>query len=44
MTDEAKKNLLDYMLGKMPSESGTTEEIFQSINETNRSTSAKSVG
>ena len=32
MTDEAKKNLLDYMLGKMPSESGVEEEIFQSIN------------
>ena len=32
MTDEAKKNLLNYMLGKMPSESGTKEEIFQSIN------------
>ena len=32
MTEEAKKNLLDYMLGKMPSESGTEEEIFQSIN------------
>ena len=33
MTEEAKKNLLDYMLGKMPSESGVEEEIFQSINE-----------
>ena len=33
MTDEAKKNLLDYMLGKMPSESGVEEEIFQSIND-----------
>ena len=32
MTEEAKKNLLDYMLGKMSSESGTEEEIFQSIN------------
>ena len=32
MTEEAKKNLLDYMLGKMPSESGVEEEIFQSIN------------
>ena len=32
MTEEAKKNLLNYMLGKMPSESGTEEEIFQSIN------------
>lgn len=37
MTDEAKKNLLDYMLGKMPSESDVEEEIFQSINETDRS-------
>ena len=37
MTDEAKKNLLDYMLGKMPSDSGVEEEIFQSINETDRS-------
>ena len=34
MTEEAKKNLLDYMLGKMPSESGVEEETFQSINET----------
>ena len=33
MTEEAKKNLLDYVLGKMPSESGVEEEIFQSINE-----------
>ena len=33
MTEEAKKNLLDYMLGKIPSESGVEEEIFQSINE-----------
>lgn len=32
MTEEAKKNLLDYMLGKMPNESGVEEEIFQSIN------------
>lgn len=37
MTDEAKKNLLNYMLGKMPSESDVEEEIFQSINETDRS-------
>ena len=28
MTDEAKKNLLDYMLGKMPSESGKDEPQF----------------
>ena len=33
MTEEAKKNLLNYMLGKMPSESGVEEEIFQSIND-----------
>ena len=33
MTEEAKKNLLDYMLGKMPSESGVEEEIFRSIND-----------
>ncbi len=32
MTDEAKKNLLDYMLGEMPNESGVEEEIFQSVN------------
>lgn len=37
MTEEAKKNLLNYMLGKMPSESGVEEETFQSINETDRS-------
>lgn len=28
MTDEAKKNLLNYMLGKMPSESGINEPLF----------------
>ena len=32
MTEEAKKNLLNYMLGKMPNESGVEEEIFQNIN------------
>lgn len=36
MTEEAKKNLLNYMLGKMPSESGAEEEIFQSINDISR--------
>ena len=36
MTEESKKNLLDYMLGKMPSESGVEEEIFQSINDISR--------
>lgn len=33
MTEEAKKNLLDYMLGKMPSESGVEEEAFKSQGE-----------
>lgn len=33
MTDEAKKNLLDYMLGKMPGESGVEEEVFKSQGE-----------
>lgn len=33
MTDEAKKNLLNYMLGKMPSESGVEEEVFKSQGE-----------
>ena len=28
MTEEAKKNLLDYMLGKMPNETGTNEPLF----------------
>lgn len=28
MTEETKKNLLDYMLGKMPNESGTNEPQF----------------
>ena len=37
MTEEAKKNLLNYMLGQMPNESGTTEEIFQSISDIPRS-------
>ena len=32
MTEESKKNLLDYMLGKILSESGVEEEIFQSVN------------
>lgn len=36
MTEEAKKNLLDYMLGKLPNEQGTTEEIFKEINEISR--------
>lgn len=29
MTEEAKKNLLDYMLGKLPNESGAEKEIFK---------------
>lgn len=33
MTDDYKKNLLNYMIGKMPNENGTEEEIFQIINE-----------
>ena len=33
MTEESKKNLLDYMLGKMPSESGVEEEVFKSQGE-----------
>ena len=33
MTDDYKKNLLNYMIGKLPNESGTEEEIFQIINE-----------
>lgn len=36
MTEEAKKNLLDYMLGKMPNESGVEKEIFQDINNISR--------
>ena len=33
MTEESKKNLLDYMLGKIPSESGVEEEVFKSQGE-----------
>ena len=33
MTEEAKKNLLDYMLGKMPSESGVDEILAPNIKE-----------
>ena len=33
MTEEAKKNLLDYMLGKMPSESGVDEILAPNIEE-----------
>ena len=33
MTEEAKKNLLDYMLGKMLSESGVDEILAPNIKE-----------
>lgn len=33
MTEEAKKNLLDYMLGKMPSESGADEILAPNVEE-----------
>ena len=33
MTEEAKKNLLDYMLGQMPNESGTNEPQFIEQND-----------
>ena len=31
MTEEAKKNLLDYMLGKMPNESGEDNQVLKQI-------------
>lgn len=37
MTDEFKQTLFDYLLGKLPKEQGTTEEIFKEINEIPRS-------
>lgn len=37
MTEEAKKNLLDYMLGKMPSESGVDEILAPNIEEISNS-------
>ena len=40
MTEEAKKNLLDYMLGKMPSESGVDEILAPNIEEINNSIDA----
>ena len=40
MTEEAKKNLLDYMLGKMPSESGVDKILAPNIEEINNSIDA----
>ena len=37
MTDEFKQTLFDYLIGKLPNEKGTTEEIFKSIDEISRS-------
>ena len=36
MTDEFKQTLFDYLIGKLPNEQGTTEEIFKDINEISR--------
>ena len=36
MTDEFKQTLFDYLIGKLPNEQGTTEEIFKEINEISR--------
>ena len=33
MTDNFKQTLFDYLIGKLPNEKGTTEEIFKEINE-----------
>ena len=33
MTDEFKQTLFSYLIGKLPKEKGTTEEIFKEINE-----------
>lgn len=33
MTDEFKQTLFDFLIGKLPNEKGTTEEIFKEINE-----------
>ena len=33
MTDKFKQTLFDYLIGKLPNEHGTTEEIFKEINE-----------
>ena len=40
MTEEAKKNLLDYMLGKMPSESGVDEILAPNVEEISNSIDA----
>lgn len=40
MTEEAKKNLLDYMLGKMPSESGIDEILAPNVEEISNSIDA----
>lgn len=37
MTDEFKQTLFNYLMGKLPNEKGTTEEIFKEINEIPRS-------
>lgn len=36
MTEEFKQTLFDYLIGKLPNEQGTTEEIFKEINEISR--------
>lgn len=36
MTEEFKQTLFDYLIGKLPNEQGTTEEIFKDINEISR--------
>ena len=33
MTNEFKQNLLNYFVGNMPRETGTTEEIIKKIEE-----------
>ena len=37
MTDDFKQTLFNYLIGKLPNEQGTTEEIFKEINEIPRS-------
>ena len=37
MKDDFKQTLFDYLIGKLPNEQGTTEEIFKSIDEISRS-------
>lgn len=36
MTDEFKSTLFKYLIGKLPNESGMTEEIFKEINDVTR--------